>query len=54
MDELLVTLARDLPSTAVLILFLCLTNRQFGQLLDILESHLTQIHALLQKCIGDN
>ena len=52
MQEIILALAKDLPSTAILILFLYLTNRQFERLLTMLAGHLRQLNSLLEKCIG--
>ncbi len=57
MNELILALAKDLPSTAVLLLFLWQTGKQFDRLVSALESHLAELSRLLGECIdreGDN
>lgn len=51
MEELTVTLVRDLPGTAVLILFVWLTNKQFSKAVDMISDHLKEINAILEQCV---
>lgn len=51
MNELLLAIARDLPSTAVLILFVYVTSSQYKEALALLRDHLKDISALLEKCL---
>lgn len=51
MNELLLAIARDLPSTAVLILFVYVTSSQYKEALALLRDHLKDISALLADCL---
>lgn len=46
-----VAIARDLPSTAVLILFVWVVNRQFTAAIDLLRQHLSDVSKILERCI---
>ena len=50
----LIAIARDLPSTAVLILFVWVVNRQFTAAIDLLRQHLADVSKLLDRCIGQS
>lgn len=54
MNELIIAIARDLPSTAVLLLFLWQTGKQFDRLTGALESHLAELSRLLGDCINSD
>lgn len=55
MNDLMLALAKDLPSTAVLLLFLWQTGKQFDRLTSALENHLAELSRLLGDCIkSDN
>lgn len=51
MSDLLLALARDLPSTAVLLLMMYLVNRQFSEVLSVVKAHLDDISRLLERCL---
>lgn len=54
MEELFLALAKDLPSTAILLLMLWLVNKQFTQVLDAVDRHLESVNKLLATCIDQN
>jgi len=51
MEEFLYQIARDLPSTGVLLLLLYLVNQQFGQGMVMLTKQMEDTNELLQRCI---
>lgn len=51
MEEVIVTIVRDLPSTAVLILFVSFVSKQFQQTTKLLADHLENLNKLIAKCI---
>ena len=51
MDELILALAKDLPSTAVLLLFVYVTSMQYREALTLLKEHLEDISNLLAECL---
>ena len=51
MEEIAVTIIRDLPSTAVLILFVWFTSKQFQQAIDLIGDHLKEINKLMEICM---
>ena len=52
MEDIIIAVVRDLPSTAVLILFVWFTSKQFSQITNLLSQHLKEINKLLEQCIG--
>lgn len=52
MNDILLAIARDLPSTAVLILFVYVVNKQFGQAIELIRQHLQDVNRLLERCIS--
>lgn len=51
MNDVLLAIARDLPSTAVLILFVYVTSMQYREALTLLKEHLEDISNLLAECL---
>lgn len=51
MEEFLYQIARDLPSTGVLLLLLYLVNQQFGQGMAMLTKQMEETNELLRRCI---
>lgn len=51
MEELILTIVKDLPSTAVLILFVWFTSKQFNRAIDLIAQHLKDINRLLEQCL---
>lgn len=51
MEDIPLALARDVPSLAVLVIFVILTGRQFSTMTDHVAKHLDQINKLLEKCM---
>jgi len=51
MEEFLYQIARDLPSTGVLLLLLYLVNQQFGQGMAMLTKQMEDTNELLRRCI---
>lgn len=51
MEEFLYQIARDLPSTGVLLLLLYLVNQQFGQGMVMLTKQMEDTNELLRRCI---
>lgn len=51
MNDVLLAIARDLPSTAVLILFVYVTSMQYREALALLKEHLEDISNLLAECL---
>ena len=51
MEEIIIAIVRDLPSTAVLILFVWFTSQQFKQITNLLSEHLKDINKLLEQCL---
>lgn len=51
MDELIIKLASDLPSTAVLLMLIVLWDRQVKAIIAMAEKLLDQVNALLSECI---
>ena len=54
MNEFFYQLARDLPSTGVLLLLLYLVNQQFAQGLTLLTKQMEDTNELLRRCIDNN
>lgn len=54
MNEFFYQLARDLPSTGVLLLLLYLVNQQFAQGLTLLTKQMEDTNELLRRCIDHN
>jgi urease accessory protein UreF len=53
MEEIIIAIVRDLPSTAVLILFVWFTSKQFHQITYLLSEHLKDINKLLEACLTE-
>lgn len=51
MNDVILAVAKDLPSTAVLILFVYVVNKQFSLAIELIRQHLADINKLLEKCI---
>ena len=51
MEDVIIAVVRDLPSTAVLILFVWATNRQYQNAMELLSNHMNHINEILQSCI---
>lgn len=51
MNDVLLAIARDLPSTAVLILFVYVTSMQYREALTLIKEHLEDISNLLAECL---
>lgn len=51
MEEFIYQIARDLPSTGVLLLLLYLVNQQFGQGMAMLTKQMEETNELLRRCI---
>jgi hypothetical protein len=54
MEELMLKLASDLPSTAVLMLLIILWDRQVKSLILMAEKLLGQVNALLEKAMDSS
>ncbi len=52
MEEIIVQVVRDLPSTAVLILFVYMTNKQFRVAMAMMSEHLADINKILESCLA--
>ena len=51
MEDIVIAIIRDLPSTAVLVLFVWFTSKQFQQAIVLIGEHLKEINKLLESCI---
>lgn len=51
MEDIVITVVRDLPSTAVLILFVWFTSKQFQQAIKLISEHLKEINKILELCM---
>jgi len=51
MEEIAIAVIRDLPSTAVLILFVWITSKQFQQAIALISDHLKEINKILEICM---
>lgn len=51
MEEVIIAVIRDLPSTAILILFILFVSRQFRSATEMLSDHLHQLNQLIAKCM---
>lgn len=51
MEEIIIAVVRDLPSTAILILFIWFVAKQFNSATQMLSSHLEQLNKLIETCI---
>lgn len=52
MEDIIIAVVRDLPSTAILILFVWFTSKQFSEITTLLSQHLKDIHKLLEQCLN--
>lgn len=53
MENIIIAIVKDLPSTAVLILFVWFTSKQFQQITTLLSEHLKDINKLLEQCLAE-
>lgn len=51
MEDLATGILRDLPSTALLLIFIYYVSKQFDRALNLLSNHLDQLNALIRECI---
>ena len=51
MEEIILNLLRDLPSTGLFVLFIFMINKQFRQALNMLTAHLDQLNGLIASCL---
>lgn len=51
MEEILLSLIKELPSTGLLVLFLWFVGKQFDTAMKLLKEHLDQLNALIKGCI---
>lgn len=51
MEEIILSVVRDLPSTGILILFVWFTSKQFNKIVEMLGEHLAQINKIMEQCI---
>lgn len=51
MEDVAIAVIRDLPSTAVLILFVWFTSKQFQQAITLISEHLKEINKILEICM---
>lgn len=54
MEEIIVAVAKEVPTTAVLILFVYLVNAQFERAIDLITKHLSGVVSLIEICINSH
>lgn len=54
LNDILMGVIKDLPSTAILLLFVILVNKQFTHAIESIQRYLNDLTELLRICISSN